>query len=62
MKSPTLPTSESIRKAVLPVMRTHRASPMARTTLMLDSMRTPRSTPVVAEIVAMMTLSAMSPI
>ena len=51
-----------MRKAVSPVIMTHRAKPMARTTFMLDRMRTPRSTPVVAETVAMITDSTIRPI
>ena len=51
-----------MRKAASPVTSTHRARPMASSTLMVDRTRTPRSTPETAETVAMMTARAVSPI
>ncbi len=61
-KSPTFITMASSRKAVLPSTKTQAARPMAIRTLICESRRMPLSTPVVAEMVAMITAKAMSPI
>ncbi len=61
-KSPTFITTPSSSSWVLPVTSTHPASDRASTTLSWDRKRMPLSTPVVAEIAAMVMASTARPI